>query len=980
MTTKTRSGLAGRWAMAFAVAIAAAMTGCGGDRGDQARQIGDIHLRNNKLQEAEASYTEALAANPANARAQLGLANVYRMRDRLPEAAAAFDKAIELDPALEEAYVQAVPVNLALGETDAAQALAAKLRATNELPGALLEASIARATGDIAGAASILEGLKASYPDSVPVRVGLAIDYMASDRPAEAEAELREVLDTIDPGSVQARMALIDVYRAQGKLAEIEAELRSSVDQAAAEAAQDPSNTDAANRAANFTLQLALTLLQAGRAEEALGLVEPIVRNQTDSPWANYVYGSCLAELGRRGEALQALQAAATALPEEPQIARRLALVKAQSEGAAPAPAATTAAAPAPASPAAPAPSGRMAEDWQSLWNAGSLQTLVRNRASYPADAPNLSEILALSAMIIGDRPLAVTLVAQTPPASPLRALHDAVVAEDGAKLRDAMASWTETDPARQAIKANAEGFVYSITGLRARALQTLLTATRDHPGNGVAYYNIAAMYNAAGMPRFAAHALLRLLQIAPNAIETRALLYQTQRRAGMDAEARATAEATYGLFPDSRDAILNLASTYLDDDEGDLALSVLGRGAQALKNDGGVVVAYAAALLRTGAVAEAGDLLAQHTLDGLHAARGEELKAYIAAHDGDWAAVETLIRPIDEAVVSGGGRLMLASALARKGDKPAALAALGEPSPENQAFVRRTALLAKALGREDVAADADATAFVSAIADAPESIGQYAYALACMEASIYRDAYDALIALEERTGPQAPIATLLLSSLAGATTYPDRVAKAEAVVARYPQAFAAIGLSAVYAREGEAVKQGQTLKAAAAANPGSEQAWVAYALFAGNNGQTAEALAAYDTLIALGVDRPEVFNNYAYLLLESGGDTAKALDYARRAAQGPLARDGQVIHTLGRALLEDGDTAEAEKALARAAEMMPGDPTVLLDLGRAFAANGREADGKTLARQALMHADQLGLEFPRRAEAEALAGDGAGA
>lgn len=51
---------------------------------------------------------------------------------------------------------------------------------------------------------------------------------------------------------------------------------------------------------------------------------------------------------------------------------------------------------------------------------------------------------------------------------------------------------------------------------------------------------------------------------------------------------------------------------------------------------------------------------------------------------------------------------------------------------------------------------------------------------------------------------------------------------------------------------------------------------------------------------------------------------------------------------------------------------MQPGDPTMLLHFGAMLIQQDKKADGRKLIEMAIRYANQLGLDFPRRAEAEA--------
>jgi len=130
------------------------------------------------------------------------------------------------------------------------------------------------------------------------------------------------------------------------------------------------------------------------------------------------------------------------------------------------------------------------------------------------------------------------------------------------------------------------------------------------------------------------------------------------------------------------------------------------------------------------------------------------------------------------------------------------------------------------------------------------------------------------------------------------------------------------------------------------------------------------KAAAVYVRILEQAPGRPDIQNNLAYCLLQTGGDSKQALELAQQAAE-KMQLNPHVLHTLGLAQLENGDVEESRKSLLMALELRPGDPTLLLDLGQALIKEGNVEDGKRHVAAALMFADRLGLDFPRRAEAE---------
>lgn len=159
-------------------------------------------------------------------------------------------------------------------------------------------------------------------------------------------------------------------------------------------------------------------------------------------------------------------------------------------------------------------------------------------------------------------------------------------------------------------------------------------------------------------------------------------------------------------------------------------------------------------------------------------------------------------------------------------------------------------------------------------------------------------------------------------------------------------------------------------LEKAVEVQPNDVDAWLRLAQFLDGHKAARETLAAYRRLAELLPDDPYIGNNLAYCLLESGGDAEEALERARKASE-RLGLNSHVAHTLGLAQMRCGDLEEGAKNLAVALEMRPGDPTLLLDYGQLLIAQKRLEEGKNYLQLALRYTDQLGLDFPRRAEAE---------
>jgi tetratricopeptide (TPR) repeat protein len=114
-----------------------------------------------------------------------------------------------------------------------------------------------------------------------------------------------------------------------------------------------------------------------------------------------------------------------------------------------------------------------------------------------------------------------------------------------------------------------------------------------------------------------------------------------------------------------------------------------------------------------------------------------------------------------------------------------------------------------------------------------------------------------------------------------------------------------------------------------AEARAASEQAdsYLAQAEYEERHGKFAEAARAYERA-SLGKSSPRVSERIAYCLLESNGDSRKALENARRAVASTADNAGYRL-TLGRAYLLAGMRQSALGELERAQLLAPGDDKI---------------------------------------------------
>lgn len=158
-----------------------------------------------------------LAEKPDVAFAHFQLAYAFTALKRTDEARAEYQKTIELDPKMAEAYLN---LGILLLDKDPASAVAPLRKATDLLPaqsrprvllGLALEHS-----GDPAGAAASFEAASRLDPNDVEAITHLAAMYLRNSRPADAELKFRQALE-LQPKSPFALQGLAQSLDAQKK-------------------------------------------------------------------------------------------------------------------------------------------------------------------------------------------------------------------------------------------------------------------------------------------------------------------------------------------------------------------------------------------------------------------------------------------------------------------------------------------------------------------------------------------------------------------------------------------------------------------------------------------------------------------------------------------------------------------------------------------------------------------------------------------
>lgn len=952
-----------------AVLIATGLTGCGGRRSEQLQERGDTYLHIARYSEAVNEYERAIAADPENAAAYLGKGRALAAQGETEDALKAFEEAVELKSDYEEAHTEAVHLLVEEGREEEALEMAHSFATADPLKGGALLAHTQHRVGASADAIETLEQLRDQYPGEEHAHVNLALLYLAQGDYNEAETTFRRVLDTIDETSLPARMGLIDVHRAQGNLEEVIEGLRDLV---AEEQQRNPEAADAPQEGQYLTtlkLALARSLLETGEFEEAEEIAQPILEAIPESGWANYIVGACMLQRDEYAEALQYLQIAARALPEQPAVDRRLARAE-QRRGEEPdEEEEETLAARQP---------DEADETWETLWREARLRELLENREAILAEEnPQARRSLAVGAMIIRQMNMAEELVAPLPADDPLKRLFEHFREGDHEGIMAVLEEWDPSEGHATRVRNNAEAAVMSAMGMRARAFSTLVETLNAYPEDAVALLNMGLMYQNAGMPEFTASTFQQLVSRYPDVMEHRAALFGALMEADHHEEARYNAESTYSTFPRRVESVLLLAQAYQATGDTALATEALKRGVQNMPEEVRLQLYLSEAQVRVGNTESARELLEEVRRDSAMETSAAWLDAFISAHENDWTNAREQLESIPMNELNLAGRLLLSAARIAAGEEDDALAPLHQEDTGDLLRPERTLVLKRAIEGETVDAPERVVELADALSAEPEALRDYAYALAAQEARFPDDRYRNLRQVYDSIEPTPLLVEQLMGALTVTTVSDNPTAEARSIAETHEGwADAWLGLAAVYEEKATAGDVGDALEQAVEAEPDYPDAWRRLAQFAERQGDEERALEAYRELYRLQPENPVVMNNLAYFLLSTDGDVDEALRHAEAAAE-ELPNNPHVVHTLGLAQLRSDATEEAFRNLAFALELRPGDPTLLLDFGYALVETGREEAGHAHVQMALDHAEQLGLDFPRQPEAEALLAEG---
>jgi len=893
------------------VLAVAITTGCGGRAADQQTAIGQTQLLLGNIGEAEVAFSAAIEADDSYAFAHLGLARCQSIKGDSKSAIDSYTRAAVSPDTAIAACFEAADLELVAGRTSEAVAWAERLSAIDPESAALLEAYLMRQNGDTQAAVGILQRAMADFGTESDSALELTWTY-AMQR---------------DIGRATASYELLATSKDNAGFAMLGAELRSLDANLVEQTESDVANAWEAARRKEF--------------DAAQGLAEPFAGGPNATPWANVVLGYCALSQGAPREAERLLRLASFELPASSMVRDLLSAARggiSKRSGERETQAVTVSA------------------DWRTLWDAGRLRPFLDNRSQWD-DSDEIADSLYVAAVVTGNTDLASTLGARLETDSWLKpyAAEMKVAAEQRAPsgLLELIDAWTPQGDRDVVLMRNASARAYAVAQLRARSLEQILVCLVEAPDNSIALYSLATLYREAAMPSHELEAWRRLLSRHPDHEEARERVYALLIHQRRYADARRAAEAAYVSDPNDATALVRLADASFKTGDADFALAALIKNAQMRPADRTAARALARGYLVLGEGGNALDALKNHPNE-------HDLIAFALAMSGAW----------NEAMAAGTEinrvPLLHVALLIRSGSYDEAESILQRTPLSRPARILMDALL----GRKD--ADASVSDFAIALGSRADNLFEFALGTAYSANGMAKPALERWQIVAETVGSNAELTALMLSELTRTGVVPDKAVVAQQLAEPHDaSAEVWIGLADVYTSLENSNEKSNALSRAATLAGDSIETWQAIAQRIGE-ADTELMLQSFRNLNRLRPDDPRVQNNLAYALLQSGQSDPNPLALAETAFDA-LGTRSHVLHTWGLALADAGRVDDAREKLYQALEQRPGDPTLMLDFGKALIAQDESEEGLKLVEASISYADRLRVTFPRRDEAESI-------
>jgi len=900
-----------RTAITWMVALALA-AGCGGRASEQQSDIGQTHLLLGNISEAEASFRAAIEANDSNAHAHLGLARCLSMSGNAVAALDSYSNAAKATDTAVAACFEAADLELLSANREGAEAWVERLLSVNLESGTILNAYLRGRVGDSEGAIALLESARNEFGNTSSSTLELAWCY---------------AMDRNGGRAMGLHAAFADDANHSGSLAMLAAELQ----------AQDIENAPTTNS------DVAKAWEQARREEyvSAQRAAEPFTSGANGTPWANVVLGFCALSQGAPREAERLLQLASFDLPTSIIVRDLLAETRGGVKE--------------PVAPPQPQ-TAIMPTAWRDLWQSARLRPLLEDRTQW-GDADDVNGSLYVAGLVTGDHERAEELAMSLSAESWLKPYADAmrlaVQDREPGELLSLIDEWNPESETEIVLMRNASARAYAVAQLRARALEQILRCLVDAPENAAALYNLAVLYREAGMPSHELEAWRRLHSRHPEHGEAQERAYTLLVQLRRFAEARRAAEAAYVSNPTDPTSLIRLADASFKTGDIEFAIAALTRNVQTNPGDRTAARALARGYLAVGDGERALSALEKHSDEN-------ELSAFGLALSGRW----------DDAFK-----------LSTNGDPEsllhAALLTWADQYPDAESILQRIALTQSArvlLDALSALSDSDANigGLALTLSTRADVLPDFAMGAAYSAAGLAAPAFERWQVVSDAIGFDLDLSQLMLAELARTGALDEKALRGKQVVERHaasPKVW--ILLADVHASMENSTASSEALSRAALIAGDSPEIWQGIAQRVDEE-DTALLLQSFQNLYRLLPDNPVVQNNFAYALLQSGESTPNPLPLAESAFKALGARS-HVLHTLGLALANAGRVDDAREKLYQALEQRPGDPTLMLDFGKALIAQGETDEGRRLVQSSLTYADRLRVAFPRREEAESI-------
>jgi tetratricopeptide (TPR) repeat protein len=259
--------------------------------------LGDVYLRDGRVPEAVAAYERAIAIDASNVESHIDLGIALLREGRADEAIARFQAALAIDPGNAEAHNNLGNIFASKGRLDEAAAEYASALKSNPSDGRAHYnlGSVLMRMGRMREAAAEFRGCLSLDPGDFDARENLGIALMRLGQADEAVPEFRAAL-AIDPGNPGPHVNLGAILLGKGRMDEAIAEFQKALE-------ADGSNADARYNLGN-------ALMQAGRLDEAIAQFQMLVASDPRDREAHRALGVAFFKKGRIDEADEQLQEA----------------------------------------------------------------------------------------------------------------------------------------------------------------------------------------------------------------------------------------------------------------------------------------------------------------------------------------------------------------------------------------------------------------------------------------------------------------------------------------------------------------------------------------------------------------------------------------------------------------------------------------------------------------------------------------------